>query len=371
MSHLDQQWYIRTPIEDGEVFSSWLIRSALDIGCSPLTLIEALWGKWRGLTIDLDRGITTERLDSLLQHCFESKLDIQQTMLRSYIPYFYDEFDQPCNPIPWILSLGIRNRSNISGRQLCTVCLKDPGSSPYLRLKWRMGWHCCCEKHQVRLIDYCPECGISIQPFKIDLEHGSLAVCSLCKYDFRSFQSLRSDSNALSFQMDADSVMETGTGLYDQCEISSVEWFAIARSWLSEIRALVTSQNMNLIKMFKSLGIDLDILKPITPLAFEYLNTNERTYLLSILRQIMSVPCSLIVQYSYDYDISKANFWDKRKNLPIQLQQMKDAMIRPTRHSVSIRAASSVNRPKSKAFVQRKYLKFLRKLNRNGSGYFD
>ena len=36
-----QNWFIHTPIKDGEVLSSWLIRSALDIGCSPLALTEA------------------------------------------------------------------------------------------------------------------------------------------------------------------------------------------------------------------------------------------------------------------------------------------------------------------------------------------
>ena len=54
MGQLEQRWYIRTPIQQGEVFSSWLIRSALDVGCSPMILVEALWGKWSALTIDLD-----------------------------------------------------------------------------------------------------------------------------------------------------------------------------------------------------------------------------------------------------------------------------------------------------------------------------
>ena len=65
MSQPEQCWYIRTPIQQGEIFSSWLIRSALDVGCSPMVLIEALWGKWRALTIDLDKGVDAEKFEKV------------------------------------------------------------------------------------------------------------------------------------------------------------------------------------------------------------------------------------------------------------------------------------------------------------------
>ena len=85
MSQPEQCWYIRTPIQQGEIFSSWLIRSALDVGCSPMVLIEALWGKWRALTIDLDKGVDADRFDALLSHSLESKQNIQQSMLSSVV----------------------------------------------------------------------------------------------------------------------------------------------------------------------------------------------------------------------------------------------------------------------------------------------
>ncbi|MDR0028583.1 hypothetical protein RFX25_00125, partial [Acinetobacter baumannii] len=40
------------------------------------------------------------------------------------------------------------------------------------------------------------------------------------------------------------------------------------------------------------------------------------------------IPCDLLVQRSKEYGVSRANFWDKRKKLPVQLQQMKDLMIK-------------------------------------------
>lgn len=373
MSYLDQQWFIRTPIKDEEVFSSWIIRSALEMGCSPLMLVEALWGKWRGLTIDLDRGVGDERLDTLLQHCFESKRNIQRTMLTNIFPHLHHRFDANYN-IPWILTLGIRNRSNLSGRQVCSQCLNEMGASPYLRLKWRMAWHCGCEKHHVILIDHCPQCGVSIRPSKIDLEHGSLAVCSSCHHDLRRAQARKVDVGALNFQKIADHVLDSGIGVYNLSPVSSLEWFAIARAWLSEIRILLMTQNQNLIQMFKSLDVNLDVLfplTPLTPLSFEYLNTQERMGLLSILNQVMSIPNDELIQRSYQYGISNANFWDKRKQLPIQLQKIKEAMIQPVRSYLSVRVSSPLKHPRSKASVQRKWLKLMRKANKTGIKYFD
>ena len=184
MSQPEPCWYIRTPIQQGEIFSSWLIRSALDVGCSPMVLIEALWGKWRALTIDLDKGVDAERFDALLSHSIESKQNIQQSMLSSVVSEIHPNFDSNQN-IPWVLSLGTRNRSNTSGRQVCVECLKSHENPPYLRLMWRIGWHCSCVEHQVSLIDHCPECGVTIQPFKADMQHGCLAICTTCGFDLR------------------------------------------------------------------------------------------------------------------------------------------------------------------------------------------
>jgi hypothetical protein len=370
MSQLDQRWYIRTPIQQGEIFSSWLIRSALDVGCSPMVLVEALWGKWRALTIDLDKGVDAEKFDTLLSHSVESKQNIQQSMLSSFISQIYQNYD-PKQNIPWVLSLGIRNRSNTSGRQVCVECLKSREDPPYLRLIWRMGWHCSCVQHQVSLIDHCPECGATIQPFKTDLEHGCLAICTVCGFDLRYFEGSKNiNLNALNFQNKAEQVLNQKVGFYNQSRVTSQEWFEIARAWLSEIRFLVNTPNKNMIQLFESFGINLHLPYPITPLAFEYLNTQERIVLLSILDQIMEIPCDLLVQRSKEYGISHANFWDKRKKLPVQLQQMKDLMIKPTRRYPIFRAETTVAKPKSKASVQRQWLNLLRRSN-SGVGHID
>ena len=350
------------PIEDGEVLSSWLIRSALDIGCSPLALTEALWGKWRALTIDLDRGVTENRLELLFEHSFEDRQKILQTMLSNVAPYLIKNSTNT-----WILNLGQRSRTNFSGRQVCTQCFESDGKSAYLRLMWRMGWHTYCEKHQINLIDHCPDCGVVIQPFKIDLQHGSLAVCSSCGYNFIKYQSQIKNIKILDFQKNADNVLTKGLGLYNNQSISAAEWFEIVRAWISEIRYLVNTNNVQLVEMFESFGVSLNLEFPLTPVAFEYLNTNERIILLSILDQIMKIPCELIISRSHEYGVSSANFWDKRKKLPIQLQLMKSAMIQPVKMYALQRVNLSNGQPKSKKTVQRKWLNLLRKSRKTRS----
>ncbi|MFX8859572.1 TniQ family protein [Acinetobacter baumannii] len=371
MSQPEQCWYIRTPIQPGEIFSSWLIRSALDVGCSPMVLVEALWGKWRALTIDLDKGVDAERFDALLTHSMESRQNIQQSMLSSVVSQIHPNYD-PKQNIPWVLSLGIRNRSNTSGRQVCVECLKSRENPPYLRLIWRMGWHCSCIEHQVSLIDHCPECGATLQPFKVDLEHGCLAICTVCGFDLRYFEgSKNTNLNALNFQKKAEQVLNQKFGFYNKSPVTSQVWFEIARAWLSEIRFLVNTPNKNVIQLFESFDVNLHLPNPVTPLAFEYLNTQERIVLLSILDQIMDIPCGLLVQCSKEYGISHANFWDKRKKLPVQLQQTKDLMIKPTRHYPVSRAAITVTKPKSKARVQRQWLNLLRRSNNSGARHIN
>lgn len=143
MSRSSEKWCLYTQLEEGEIFSSWLIRAALEVGCSPLTLIDLLWSNWRGMTIDLDQGIEKEKLEILLEHCSESKQRIRESTLKYYSAAISPFKDKGQN-YEWILVLGQRNRSNLSGRQVCTECLGELYRPSYLRVKWRFGWHIAC-----------------------------------------------------------------------------------------------------------------------------------------------------------------------------------------------------------------------------------
>lgn len=362
--YISEQWYLRAPIQKDEVLSSWLIRSALDLGCSPLTLVDLLWGKWRGLTIDLDKGISADRLKILLAHSIESEQAIKKSMLESYFFSLNGRSDYKNQVVPWILVLGIRNRANISGRQACTQCLDSSEFPPYFRVQWRFGWHCGCEIHRTRLIDFCPHCGASIQIAKTNLEHGTLAVCTTCHFDLRKFINCSVNLDALNFQKKSDMVLKNRYGIYNNLLIQSEEWFGIARAWLSFIRTAMTVESNNLLNMLTSLNINLDLDVPITPLAFEFLSTKEREGLLSYLDRFMSLPCDVIVERAMEFGITHTYFWDRRKKLPEQLQIMKNQMLKPMKVLPLKGNIQLVCAPKSKKIVQRKWLRLVRAMNK-------
>lgn len=371
MCQEDTCWYIRTPIQKGEILSSWLIRSALDMGCSPLALVNMLWKEWRALTIDIDRGLNSTKLDVLLMHCFESKISIEQTMLTSAFPALASLDYKKGQPIPWLLVLGTRNRSNVSGRQVCSQCFNDMNIPPFLRLNWRFGWHIGCDIHHTILMDHCPQCGIAIQPTKTDLEHGSLAICTSCYADLSQFDQRPAATNSLCFQYEADKVLISKFGLYNHIDIPFTEWFEVARAWLSFIRSPINMKSPNLLRMFERLEINIGINSVVTPLPFELLNVKERDKLLSILNKIMSLPCDLIVERSLEYGVSRSYFWDNRKKLPIQLQLMKEKMLKPSKIILSTQSTIEIRKPRSKASVQRKWLRLLRKFRKERLDEFN
>ncbi len=68
MPNYAQNWFIHTPIEQGEVLYIMAHCSALRHWDAPLnSLQKTLWGRWaEALTIDLDRGVTENGLNYYL-----------------------------------------------------------------------------------------------------------------------------------------------------------------------------------------------------------------------------------------------------------------------------------------------------------------
>lgn len=359
-----ENWYLQTPFQDGEIFSSWLIRSSLEVGCSPLTLIDLLWKNWRGLTIDLDKGLDKYKLSVLLKHSNEHENRIKESMLNSYSKHI-SIMRKDGQKDDWILVLGQRNRSNQAGRQVCTDCFNRHSVPPYLALAWRFGWNIACKEHMCQLIDHCPRCGINFQPFKIDFEKNkSITLCFSCGYDYKNYRPSKNiDKNALEFQFIADEVLRTGEGLYNSEMLNAQIWFTVGRMWLRAIRSLLTKKNKNIILFFNDLDIGIPHDLMLTPLAFEYLNTSEREKLLSILNQIMALPLSKIIETGNRLGISRSTFWDRGTKLPSVLEQFRNELHGEYKKYPKDRKKIEKGKPKTKKQVSSKLLKLIRKNN--------
>ena len=360
MSRSQPTWFIPTRIEEDEILSSWLIRSALDSGCSPLTMIGLLWEKRRVLTIDIDRALNHQMLTDLQRHSNESFEKILNSTLSNSIKKITDK-DTKNQSIPWILALGQRNRHNYSGRQICIECLKSD-STPYYRKNWRFAWNTICSKHNIHLIDACPHCHQVLQPFQIDIQHQNFAICTSCGLDMKEHLQHPIESTLTNFQSISQAALESGFSYYQNEQVSSIEWFMIMRMWITGIRALLSSKSNKAHDFLNAVHPHANSNTLITPIKFEFLHASERFKILEILQSIVQMQPYQLIELANQFQISQSYLWSVNTKLPTQLSEIYTQLKPSNRRKVVIKSTEPTSQPKSKLSVQRKWLKLLRKM---------
>jgi len=228
-------WY--WPYKD-ELLSSWLARVAVHSGCDPLTLTGAIWPKWRIWTVDVDRGLTASRAMQAAQW-FECEPEtVHAATLQDLRVRLHGSTAQYSPVLPWITTLGSRNRLRYAGSPCCPQCLaSDP--QPFFRRAWRLAFVVGCEVHGSRLIDRCPYCRALIAPHRCISKLQNLGRCSTCGEDVCRYVPSAVEADALTFQRLALNVLITGEGLWGCDSVPSVEWFRRVRSAVTPSRCEV------------------------------------------------------------------------------------------------------------------------------------
>ncbi len=211
----------------GELLSAWLVRTALAQGCDPLHLTGWLWPRWRAWTVDLDRGLTADRLATLAMHSGLDSDLLNASMLHSCLPLIAPGLAHKRATWPWILALGSRNRQRRSGLQFCPLCLKND-AIPYFRRAWRFAWHVGCSEHKALLVDHCGNCQALVTPHRLKARDALVCLCSTCRVDLRMTKTTECCSEALHFQDTADRVLKDGYGVWAKTVVSSDVWFSLA-----------------------------------------------------------------------------------------------------------------------------------------------
>lgn len=282
------RWPVPVAMAPDELFSTWLVRAALAQGTDPLVLASHLWPRWRVWTIDLDRGISDERISRLAR---ESGIEAGKLSAASLLPIASAiglESGAASAIWHWILALGSRNRKRHGGLQYCSLCLAND-AQPYFRLQWRLAWHTCCAVHDVGLRDRCCHCQLPIEPNRLSA-FDAMSTCSNCKRDLRHGLMLPAAKAALAFQERADRVVITGSGLYGAHQLQVKEWFHLARYFLMLLRCAVRRQTSCLGKCLAGLAPGSCRLRPpITGLGFEMLPTSERSSFLESVGALIQV----------------------------------------------------------------------------------
>jgi hypothetical protein len=228
----------RLPCRD-ELLSSWLARVAVHSGCDPLTLTGAIWPKWRIWTTDLDRGLTEQRAMQAAQWFDCGPEVVHAATLEDLRARLHGNTEQHRPVLPWIISMGSRNRLRYAGMPCCPQCLLCD-TQPFFRRTWRLAFVVGCEVHGVRLIDRCSGCRALIAPHRCIAKLQSLACCAVCGLDIRRQSSEAVNADALEFQRIAMGVLIADEGMWGSSIVSGVEWFRRLRRLATPSRCTAT-----------------------------------------------------------------------------------------------------------------------------------
>ncbi|WP_421179971.1 TniQ family protein [Aeromonas enteropelogenes] len=350
-----------SPLKD-ELLSSWLVRASLAHGCDPMSLTSAVWPTWRAWTVDIDRTLDETRLNSL---CGSSGLSIDELRNMTLFHHLGGKIlliGKKSSSLPWVIAMGSRNRQHKMGVPYCPGCLRM--DEPYFRWQWRLVWHTYCPLHHHELIESCPACHMPVQYHRISAQIPHIGICFHCGYDLRSASSAYFEASQTDFQKLASHVFDTGAADWGDRQISSLDWFVLAKLLLNLIRrAAFRAQKApsHLGDYIQATGIDLHSLPlPPTQLPIELLPLEQRKPLLAAVAQMLSLERDLLLHLLKEYGVSRNTLMNELSWPSEVVMDWLDEL--PANSIQRIRTNPiQIRRPKGKEVVRREWARLLRR----------
>ncbi|MDZ4386580.1 MAG: TniQ family protein [Moraxellaceae bacterium] len=281
---LSSIWPVATHLMPDELFSGWVVRAALNQGCSLKTLITSIDGglKYR----DFDRGLSASQLDQLSKlsgiaaDCFPSAM---LSIVRNRLGV-----GKANRTIwPWVLPLGTQTPQKRRGIQFCPICWQSD-RIVYQRLHWRFAWHTICDTHKVFLTDECYECGSAIHPHWLNQNEKKISTCSNCASDL-SLTTPKKSLRGVMYQNLADVVLKSDTGVAWGETISASKWFRCLELIIVNLRSMLRESKAQFTIKLSRCGINVeDLVADCSPRSYELLNVEERNALFIISSEIMA-----------------------------------------------------------------------------------
>ncbi|WP_421194694.1 TniQ family protein [Aeromonas enteropelogenes] len=350
-----------SPLKD-ELLSSWLVRASLAHGCDPMSLTSAVWPTWRAWTVDIDRTLDDTRLQSL---CGSSGLSIDELSNMTLFHHLDGKIlliGKKPSSVPWVIAMGSRNRQHKMGVPYCPSCLRM--DDPYFRWQWRLAWHTYCPLHHHELIESCPSCHMPVQYHRISAQTPHIGICFHCGYDLRSAVSAHVEVSQTDFQKLASHVFDTGAADWGDRQISSLDWFVLAKLLLNLIRRAALREQKapsHLGDFIQATGIDLYSLPlPPTQLPLELLPIEQRKPLLAAVAQMLSLERDLLLHLLKEYGVSRNTLmneltWPSEAVMGWINELPANSVQRTRKHP------NQVRRPKAKEVVRREWARLLRR----------
>lgn len=315
---LTTHWAVSIPLLPGEIFSSWLVRASFANGTNPMSFAGAIWPMWRAWTKDLDRRLPEEQQISLSRAGGPTKCFIEETTLHKVAGTITGKDPPSTGFWPWILTIGLRNRTYKRGIQYCPQCLaSDP--IPYFRQQWRLAWHTSCAEHQRSLGDRCPHCLGAIQYHRLTVSKQSLRYCSLCHKDLAQTpaKAMPEVAALLNFQDQADDQIKRAYDSRlkaDEC----VDWFSLATFYSLLARRTLRASTLALHTFGKLCELHEEIYDfGVTPI--EQMHIEERVALFHTTARLMSIPLEQLATLLREAGVSRQGLCPPEAKLPASL----------------------------------------------------
>lgn len=213
LPHADGQlWPVRPPLQQDELLSSWLIRTARQNGIRPYVFCSAVWGKKPVWNRDLDWLGDPALIAELARQAGIPDAQARQSTLGDFEGRVF--FEHRLNrKTPWILPIGVFHRLRRKhGLQFCPACLREDGRDAYFRRWWRLAFVTSCARHGMLLFDGCAQCDSPLSPHRLPLgdEEVPIATCASCGHDLTTVKPVAADPRVIAFQHHLERVARTG-----------------------------------------------------------------------------------------------------------------------------------------------------------------
>ncbi|MCX7553080.1 TniQ family protein [Marinicella sp. S1101] len=355
------KWPIKVDIQDDELFSSWLIRVALEHGISPIDITGSLWEHKRVWTTDIDRKLSSSSIDMLVKKSGISQVKlVGSTYSESIIHRNVDEY----RTWPWLIPYGVRNRNYRGGLQFCPLCLKED-KKPYFRKSWRLSWNVSCQKHNSYLLELCPSCGSVVEPNKLSEKHGKISICASCHTDLSSLAPETCQRDCSKIQSICNDAYANKFITHKGQNYCFEDWFELLRFYALLISRCSNTKLKKLPLLLDGYGVQYKN-SNLSGLAFEYLSVNERSLILSGCWKLMGLSDSELTQTINTIGISKNTFKGVKSKIPILFMPIYRNI--KAMNSKSLGSKNKSGKPIEKAVVLRKLQRLLRKHRLKNSG---
>lgn len=251
---------IRVKPVEGEILSSFIIRSSIAAGNDPLGFSGAIWPDKRVWTLDIDRTMSDTDL-LVLSKATGVEIDTLKSLtLNHALSELFKTTPNTLAAWDWITPISSRNRSRVNGLHYCPDCIKSP--TTYFRLTWRIAWNVACETHGNLLSISCPKCNTVISPHLINYHSTDLTSCIKCQYDLTTVEQTMASPRVIKLQKLLNDAMNNKKVTYPWEISDKIEFFATINALTSFIHK-TRSVKALAEKLFNSLGtIDSNLTLP-------------------------------------------------------------------------------------------------------------